>query len=502
MTKEDTGNVTAFNKASYIPSKKRGKNYDLDQELYYFNGEEPFTTRQACEGVQIFGGVGAGKTSGSGAALAQAYLRAGFGGLVLSAKQTVLDDWLAYAKATGREKDVIVFDVSGDYCFPFLQYEVQREGAGAGMTENILRIFTAVFNAINRTDSSKSNDQYWVRSMQQLLRNVVDLCLIVKEEVSIPLIHKVVMSAPNSMDERNTQEWQDSSLCFQLLLEGNHKPIDDKWGLEDLRSTSSYLLNEFPKLGPRTRSSIVSTLTSMLDGLNRRPFRMLFSEAPEDSKKILYPELSHEGKIIILNIPVKEFGETGRSAQIIYKYLWQQATERRDITLNNRPVFLWADEAQYFATQYDMEFQTTARSSRACTVYITQNLPNYYSQMGGNFVDSLVNNLQTKIWHANSDPQTNKNASEIIGQSWQKVSSLNYDMGPALDKRPLSQTVMDSYQYDVGHKHFTSLLKGAPENDYIVEAFIFQNGRTWDEGESYLKASFDQRDYTNQKDGS
>lgn len=501
MTKEDTGNVTALNKVSYNPSKKRGKNYDLDQELYYFNGEEPFTTRQACEGVQIFGGVGAGKTSGSGAALAQAYLRAGFGGLVLSAKQTVLDDWLAYAKATGREKDVIVFDVSGDYCFPFLQYEVQREGAGAGMTENILRIFTAVFNAINRTDSSKSNDQYWVRSMQQLLRNALDLIILAGEQPSVPLVSELISSAPYSEQERDNGEWQKKSECWKLLIKADKRNIN-KWEKHDFNTTVTYWCEEFPKLAPKTRSGVISMLTSMLDGLNRRPFRMLFSEVPDDSKKLLFPELTHEGKIIIFNMPIKEFGETGRAAQIIYKYLWQQATERRDITLNNRPVFLWADEAQYFATQYDMEFQTTARSSRACTVYITQNLPNYYSQMEGNFVDSFVNNLQTKIWHANSDPQTNKNASEIIGQSWQKVSSLNYDMGPALDKRPLSQTVMDSYQYDVGHKHFTSLLKGAPENDYIVEAFIFQNGRTWDEGESYLKASFDQRDYTNQKDSS
>ncbi|GAB2517050.1 hypothetical protein [Spirosoma aerophilum] len=93
--------------------------FNLDSVLYHFNGTHPFTTRQACEGVQIFGGIGSGKTSGSGAALAKAYLQAGFGGLVLCAKKEELSTWQGYAKETGRTDSILVFDASGDYCFPF-----------------------------------------------------------------------------------------------------------------------------------------------------------------------------------------------------------------------------------------------------------------------------------------------------------------------------------------------------------------------------------------------
>ncbi|MGY3213943.1 hypothetical protein ACVW2L_002996 [Mucilaginibacter sp. HD30] len=48
--------------------------FPLDRAIYSFNDEEPFTIGNACEGVQIFGGIGSGKTSGSGEALARAYL--------------------------------------------------------------------------------------------------------------------------------------------------------------------------------------------------------------------------------------------------------------------------------------------------------------------------------------------------------------------------------------------------------------------------------------------
>ena len=123
-------------------------NYDyenLDTPLYHFNQTEVFTIRQACEGVQIFGGIGSGKTSGSGQALAKSYLRAGFGGLVLCAKKDECETWQEYARETNRENDLIIFDESGDWRFPFLQYEVNRAGKGAGFTDNLVRLFTTVY---------------------------------------------------------------------------------------------------------------------------------------------------------------------------------------------------------------------------------------------------------------------------------------------------------------------------------------------------------------------
>ncbi len=45
-----------------------------------------WTLKDAFEGVQVFGGTGSGKSSGSGKALALAFLEANLGGLVLTAK--------------------------------------------------------------------------------------------------------------------------------------------------------------------------------------------------------------------------------------------------------------------------------------------------------------------------------------------------------------------------------------------------------------------------------
>jgi hypothetical protein len=454
--------------------------FSLDTVLYHFNGSEPFTIGNACEGVQIFGGIGSGKTSGSGAALAKAFLTAGFGGLVLCAKKDELDTWLRYGEQTGRRKQMLVFDASGKFVFPFLQYEIEREGEGAGYTENLVRLFTTVYEAISRSDSGGGSDPYWTRAMQQLLRNAIDLAMLARGTASIPLIHDIIMSAATSAEQTKTEEWRNESICFKLMAEAHGKDFD-KWEGYDLDSTVAFWLKEYPNLSEKTRSSILSTLTTMMDNFLRRPFRRLFAEVPDDPYQIIKPEFTHKGGIVIINLPVKEFGDAGRAAQVVYKYLWQQAAERRNVKEDPRPIFLWVDEAQNFATEYDMQFQATARSSRACTVYLTQNLPNYYAEMGGEHskyrVDSLVGNLQTKIWHANSDPSTNEHAAETIGKSWHKRQSSGQSMGA--DSFNLSSGESESFDYDVSPQSFTMLKKGGNSNGRIVEGYVFQNGRKW-----------------------
>jgi len=468
----------------------------LDQIIYQFNGQEPFTIRDACEGIQIFGGIGSGKTSGSGESIAKAFLKAGFGGLVLCAKKDVLDDWQRYAKETGRSNNLLVFDASGRYVFPFLQYEINRQGEGAGYTENLVRLFTTVYESIDGSSRGDHSDPYWVRAMQQLLRNTIDLCLIARRTLSVPMINEVIQSAPANVGQLEDKDWQDTSLCWQLLVEAKTIKVN-KWQEYDLQSTARFWMMDYPSLGERTRSSIQSMLSSMLDILGRSPFRMLFSENPDDPMKIAYPELTHKGAVIIINLPVKEYGDAGRAAQIIYKYLWQQAVERRKVGKDTIPVFLWVDEAQHFVGEYDMLFQATARSTMACTVYMTQNLPNYYAQMGGEQsryrVDSLVGNLQTKIWHANSDTTTNEHAANVIGKNWLVQKNTSDSFG--VNHFNISTDQQKHFEYELPPQFFTKLKKGGTLNQNIVEAVVFQNGRLWKNQKTFLFAQFKQHEH-------
>jgi len=92
------------------------QDHNLDNPLIEFKssfGSSFWTIRNAVEGVQIFGGIGSGKTSGSGRFLALKYLKNGFGGLVLTAKPDEKKLWVEYATLTNRLNDLIIVEPKG-----------------------------------------------------------------------------------------------------------------------------------------------------------------------------------------------------------------------------------------------------------------------------------------------------------------------------------------------------------------------------------------------------
>ena len=94
----------------------------MDETVLAFSQVDPFTFRDACQGVQIFGETGSGKTSGSGRYFATAYLRTGLGGLVLTANPDEADLWRGYAAETGRSGDLVFFGPDHPHGFNFLYY--------------------------------------------------------------------------------------------------------------------------------------------------------------------------------------------------------------------------------------------------------------------------------------------------------------------------------------------------------------------------------------------
>jgi hypothetical protein len=449
--------------------------------------ENYWSLNDAFQGVQILGGTGSGKSSGSGQALARAFLESNLGGLVLTAKTDELYSWQEYARAANRLDDLLIVDEKGANCFNFLSYELNRGGAGAGHTENLVNLFCSVLEASERRHGQGSgSDAYWQRTLKQLLRNAIDLAVLAADDLDLPSLYRIITSAARTPAEASDAAWQETSVCHRLIEVAGAR-AEGKGRQTDFDLTRDYWLREFPSLAEETRSVIVSTFTSMADCFLRGMLRKLFCTSVD-----FRPEDTFDGKIIILNLPVKEHNELGQFAQVLFKFVWQRAVERRippridraAAQEKIRPVFLWADESQFFANSYDALFQSTARSSRACTVYLTQNLPSYFSAFGGansrSEVEAFVGNLQTKIFHANGDPTTNNWAADSIGRTRQmqyyggmsetvaRQSGLNQSAGG-------SQVV----EYVVQPQEFTMLRTGGEECEMKVDGIIFQGGRRW-----------------------
>ncbi len=450
--------------------------------------ENYWSLNDAFQGVQIFGGTGSGKTSGSGQALARAFIEGNLGGLVLTAKTDEVFAWRNYARQIGRETDLLIVDETAKLRFNFLRYELKRPGAGAGHTENLVNLFCTVLEASERRHGQAGGtDAYWQRALKQLLRNAIDLAVLSADDLDLPSLYRIITSAPRTPAEEADSAWRDRSVCY-LLLQAAEEKAKDKGRESDFDLTRDYWLREFPSLADETRSVIVSTFTSMADCFLRGMLRTLFC-----SDLNFTPEDTFTGKIIILNLPVKEHNELGQFAQVLFKYIWQRAVERRIPPVIDRakaqetirPVFLWADESQFFANSYDALFQSTARSSRACTVYLTQNLPSYFAAFGGpnsrSEVEAFVGNLQTKVFHANGDPTTNNWAADSIGRTRQMRYQGSISEALARSSPGINQTAGGSQvvEYLVQPQEFTTLRTGGEESELQVDCIIFQGGRRW-----------------------
>ena len=450
----------------------------LDLPLIEWPMGHPFTVRDACEGVLIMGGLGSGKTSGSGALLAKKYLTKGFGGVVLTAKEDELDLWKGYCKTYNRLDDLIIIEPGGNHRFNFLDYESSRADKGTGITHNIADTLKTVIKA-GANDGQEQDKAFWDSTLQQLLVNAVDLCLLTSKSIKFKYIYQVIQSAPKSKDDLNSPSWQNSSACFKMmrhvataLAQKTPSPETDKL-VHRFYAVEDFFLGNWLNLSDKTCSIVEQMFFGFGDRLMREPLYSLFN-----TTTTITPEDTIKGKIIIMNLPYLIYENAGRDAQILFKYSWQRAMQRRNITPKSRPTFLWVDEAHYFLHDHDIDHQSTARSYRACTVYLTQNLPNFALHFGGGErgnlrFKALAGNLGTKFFHANSDVETNEYAADLVGKDLQWVSNEGQNMGEDIS---FSQGSGQTLLHIIQPSEFAAQKTGGPLNNYDVQTVVHRQG--------------------------
>ena len=474
----------------------------LDLPLLHLPTGDEWTQRDAFSGTLVTGATGAGKTSGPGQSMAMAMLEAGWGGLILAAKTDEADLWREYARRAGREDALIVVDDSAEQRFNFMQHTVAVAASQHVLTTNLVGLYGAVMEAINGT--SEVLDDYWKHARDQLLTNAFDAIIPAHGTADLEMVDKLILSAPTDVKQLRDDTWQKDSACMQTLdLAFQSVDQEDDIAVRSLNQAASYFLNEFPRLPDRTRSSIVSTFRSASDLLNRGLLWKLFA-----TDTTYVPEVCRKGAIVVLDLPVHTYHKAGIIAQVLVKYVWQQAMQR-SVEGESRPVFLWGDEYHYFAVQADATFQSTARGYKVATVYMFQNLPILYAALGGPqaepFANAILGNLATRFFTANAEPQTNQWASDTIGQTIQHLhsgsTSSSRQDGQDLEwlltgQDQVSTSVQAGYSQQllpqVQPQVFTRLRTGGPANDCFVDVVMFQTGRTFQNGKTFLSVAFPQ----------
>ena len=119
---------------------------------------------------------------------------------------------------------------------------------------------------------------------------------------------------------------------------------------QKLNIIEGFFFESWLNLSEKTRSVIENMFFSFSDHSIREPLQSLFCK-----KTTVTPKDVIKGKIIVIDLPVLTYEKTGQNAQILWKYIFQRAMQRRQISEKSRITFLWADEAQYFLHPNDVK---------------------------------------------------------------------------------------------------------------------------------------------------
>ena len=472
--------------------KPKLPDFHPDTVIRDFGDGDAFRLGDAYCGVVCFGATGSGKTSGPGCAIAHGFLAAGMGGLVLCSKRDECPQWVKWATNCGRQDDLVIVNAEGDWRYNFMDDEASRPGEGGGFVINIVALLDEIAGAIGGGKGDGGGDnKIWEDALHTLNSHAVALPVLAGLKVSLPLLRDITSSAAQTLEQVNDPEWQKTSVCWQILQEADEATKDgDPEVRADFDECRKYWTLDFPSYSDKTRSSILLGFTVLIHPLVTRPLRKLFS-----SDTNIRPEDTFDGKIIIVDLPTQEFRLAGRIANLIWKYCFQCAVLRRvqpaDRKSFLRSVFLWADEAQFFITKGDAEYQAVARSAGGVTVLLTQNRESLRRVLkNDDAVDSLLANLQTKFFAQNTGA-TNYWASGILGEHYVNVTSVNAGQSgqtqlPLVPNQQPSQsagvTRSQDKRYFVEPAEFTTLLRGGPQFNFQVEVICYMGGHLFGNG--------------------
>lgn len=394
----------------------------LDTPLLALSPRDHFTLRDLLQNVSILGQPGSGKTSASGAHLAKAILLSGAGLLVLCAKADERALWERYCAQTGRTGSLVIFD-GKRHRYNFIAAELARHGVD-GINIIIECIMQVLDAARTLSGAANKGDVFWEDIIRLLLRYSLIILYLAKGTINIADIIGFIRSAPRSVEDMTSPEWQRDSFFYQCFA-AVRQTIDPALGQQIL----SFWRDQWMTLDPKTKGNAEISLCTTLDRFNHGWLREAFT-----TDSTMSVELVMHGAVVVLDTPALTHFEDGLIAQRLMKFITQRVLLARQSfgpTHAVRPVILWMDEAHLFVDAHDAKFMALGRSALCGTVLMAQSLPTYYAVMGGDNardrVGQLLGNCATKIWHSTSCPITAKDAADTLGKMLHRRA--NYSQG-------------------------------------------------------------------------
>ena len=452
-----------------------------------------YTLGDACMGNICMGPTGSGKSSSVGKKIPIALMTANAGLTAICTKPETRDHIIDCAHESGRHLDIVILDERK--CFNFILAEALSNGGFAGVIiDNLMDVLNAALEPVRRQFGGKEQE-FFEMAKDILGKHSLFIDIMGNGGIDLGRVLKINQSLPTSLA---SLEEPDKSFCLATLERAKRNTPRARRG--ELELAIGYFEQEIPLMSDRTRTSIQATWTNCLDMFQREPLKSLTS-----GKSSVTPQMVLDGKIVILDLPLKTHFVPAKIMGSLWKRAVQRAIERRldgwtgDKSLI-RPTVIVSDDGHFFTNKSDNEFQSTSRSARGISLLLTQGIPSLMNEVGKESksqVDELLMNLQCKFFCQTDDLPTREYASKLCGERKVRRRSGGVNAGTSAKGGSSSGTNSgwsEAWEPYFRESEFGQLRMGGVANNCMVDVIVKLPARKFkaNGGWPAMKVAFDQ----------
>jgi hypothetical protein len=214
------------------------------------------------------------------------------------------------------------------------------------------------------------------------------------------------------------------------------------------------------------------------------------------------PEDFFNGKWLLIDMSIAEWGEIGRFVCAAWKYMTEKAILRRHADERSNVVTIWVDEAGTHVNHFDGQFAQEARSHMGLMVNLIQSRHSLYATLKGvtgkEQANMLLAQFGHKIFHALGSPEDGEYAASTVGKSLQyfpggKPDTVTPAWEQIMGKGGFNGSFSTQYEQVLQANSFMHGLRCGGPPDFVADCIVVKTGEPFSNGCNWLPVAFSQK---------
>lgn len=276
--------------------------------------------------------------------------------------------------------------------------------------------------AMTAGTTTSSEGAFWQDNADNLIFRCAHLLALAGEPVGFGSVYQLMTSATAKASWRHELVTRAEAILNARETQG----ADVADARDELRDTDRYFEDDFTKLDPKIRTTIVSVVSNFHQKFMTAEYARSFGcPAATPGHFGGFRDLIANGRIFVLDVRSNEHGTVANALAMLAKLYYQAAVKTRDRfpgDAGRRATMFVMDEAQSCvtpstaSTEGDDKYLETSRSFKAIDVYATQQYSSFAAAVGKDMAQRIIGSFNNLVVYRHNDPALTEYLQKNVGQ--------------------------------------------------------------------------------------